>query len=155
MLTRFSDWNGWPTFAFRSFPRTFGGFDQLRQEVDRLFFDFERGAPEAHAYPSARFEDTGAAFVVRAEVPGLAPNEVELSATASTLTLRGERKVSAPEGYTAHRNERSAYRFARTFELPTKIDADKVEAKLEHGVLTVTLPKAAEARPKQITVKAS
>jgi HSP20 family protein len=69
--------------------------------------------------------------------------------------LKGERKVTPPEGYGVHRSERSSYRFARTFELPAKIDADKVEASLEHGVLTVKLPKAAEARPKQITVKAS
>lgn len=154
MLTRFSDWSGWPTFAFRDFPRSFGAFDQLRHEMDRLLFDFERGAPEART-PNVRLEDTGAALLVRAEVPGLEAKDVEISATASTLTVRGERKVTAPEGYGVHRNERTSYRFARTFELPTKIDADKVEASLQNGVLTIALPKAAEARPKQITVKAS
>jgi HSP20 family protein len=155
MLTRLSDWNGWPTFGFRYAPRAFGAFDQLRHEMDRLLFDFERGAPESRTFPTAQIEDNGAAFVVRAEVPGLTAKDVEISATASTISLKGERKVSAPEGYGVHRNERTSYRFARTFELPSKVDADKVEATLEHGVLTVTLPKAAEARPKQITVKAS
>jgi HSP20 family protein len=154
MLTRFSDWSGWPTFGFREFPRL-GAFDQLRNEMDRLLFDFERGAPQARTFPSARLEDKGAAFVVSAELPGLSEKEVEISATGATLTLKGERKVAAPEGYGVHRNERSSYRFARTFELPSKVDADKVEASLQNGVLTVTLPKAAEARPKQIAVKAS
>lgn len=155
MLTRFSDWNGWPSFGFREFTPSFGVFDQLRREMDRLLFDFERGAPEGYTFPKARLEDKGSSFVVTADLPGLSAKDVELSATGSTLSVRGERKLTAPEGYNAHRNERSSYRFARTFELPTKIDADKVEASLENGVLTVTLPKAAEARPKQITVKAS
>jgi HSP20 family protein len=152
MLARFSDWNAWPGFGL---PRTFGGFDQLRNELDRLLFDFERSAPEARTFPNVRLQDNGQAFVVTAELVGLGPKDVEITATGSTLTLKGERKVTPPEGYTVHRNERSAYRFARTFELPAKIDADNVQASLENGVLTVTLPKAAEARPKQITVKAS
>jgi HSP20 family protein len=155
MLTRFSDWNGWPSFGFRDWTGSLGAFDQLRREMDRVLFDFERGAPQQRTFPTAQIEDTGSAFVVRAEVPGLTAKDVEISATASTISLKGERKVKPPEGYGVHRNERSSYRFSRAFELPAKVDADKVEAKLEHGVLTVTLPKAAEARPKQITVKAS
>lgn len=154
MLTRFSDWSGWPAFGFRDFPRL-GAFDQLRHEMDRLLFDFERAAPQGRTFPSARLEDKGASFVVSAELPGLSAKEVEITATGSTLTLKGERKVTAPEGYGVHRSERASYRFARTFELPAKVDAENVEASLENGVLRVTLPKAAEARPKQITVKAS
>jgi HSP20 family protein len=155
MLTRFTDWNGWPTFGYRGFDRSFSAFDQLREEMDRLLSGFERSAPQAQGFPTARLEDKGASYLVSAELPGLSAKELELNATATTLTLSGERKVTAPEGYSSHRNERSSYRFARTFELPTKIDADKIEASLVHGVLTVTLPKAAEARPKQIAVKAS
>ena len=155
MLTRFSDWNTWPSFGFRDFPRSFGALDQLRHEMDRLLFDFERGAPEARTFPSARLEDNGQAFVVTAALPGLEAKDVEITATGSTLSLKGERKVKAPEGYGVHRNERTSYRFSRTFELPAKVDSEKVEASLQNGVLTVTLPKAAEARPKQISVKAS
>jgi HSP20 family protein len=101
------------------------------------------------------FDDQGGAFVVRAELPGLSEKDLELTATATTLTLRGERKVEVPQGYSTHRSERTGYRFARTFELPSKVDSDRVEARLENGVLTVTLPKAPEAQPKQINVKAS
>jgi HSP20 family protein len=154
MLTRFSDFRDWP-FAGTSAFRTLGAFDLFRQ-LDRLFADVDPGGWEPRSgFPRVSFDDQGAAFVVRAEVPGLAEKDLELTATATTLTLKGERKVEPPEGYSAHRSERSAYRFARTFELPAKVDSAKVEARLEHGVLTVTLPKAPEAQPKQISVKAS
>ena len=152
MLTRFSDFRDWPFASSPAF-RTVGAFDLLRQ-LDRLFTEPETSEARS-GFPRIAFDDQGASYVVRAEVPGLADKDLELSATATTLTLRGERKVAVPEGYSAHRSERSSYRFARTFELPSKVDSDKVEAKLVNGVLTVTLPKAAEAQPKQISVKAS
>ena len=151
MLTRFSDFRDWP-FTSPTF-RTLGAFDVLRQ-LDRLFAEPETWEPRA-GFPRVSFDDQGSTFVVRAEVPGLADKDLELSATATALTIRGERKVEPPQGYSTHRNERTAYRFARTFELPSKVDSDRVEARLENGVLTVTLPKAPEAQPKQISVKAS
>jgi HSP20 family protein len=130
-------------------------FQDLRRELDRLFVDFERGAAEPAAGPTLTVEDRGEAIFLRAELPGMSEKELELTVTGNSLTLKGERKVEAPAGYTTHRNERSTFRFARTFELGTKIDPDKVQASLTNGVLTVTLPKAAESQPKQIQVKAS
>jgi HSP20 family protein len=154
MLTRFNDFRDWPFRRPTAF-RTLDAFDLLRQ-FDRLLTDVDPNEWEPRTgFPRVSLDDEGGAFVVRAELPGLAEKDLELNATATTLTLRGERKVEAPEGYSTHRNERGAYRFARTFELPTKIDSDRVEARLENGVLTVTLPKAPEAQPKQISVKAS
>ena len=152
MLTRYSDFRDWPFVA----PfRTFGAFDVLRQ-LDRLFSEVDSESWEARAgHPRMSFDDQGAAFVVRADVPGLAEKDIELSATATTLTLKGKRTIEAPKGYSTHRNERSSFSFARTFELPAKVDSERVEARLENGVLTVTLPKAAEAQPKQISVKTS
>jgi HSP20 family protein len=130
-------------------------FDELRREVDRLFFDFERGAAEPAAGPSLSVEDRGHAIFMRAELPGMTEKELELTATGTTLTLKGERKVAAPPGHTTHRSERSSYSFARTFDLGTKIDSEKVQASLKNGVLEVTLPKVADAQPKQIQVKGS
>ena len=101
------------------------------------------------------FEDTSEAFTVRAEVPGLNEKDVEINVTANVLSLKAARKVEAPEGYTAHRRERSSFSFARSFELPTHIDPEKVQASLKQGVLTVTLPKVAEAQPKKVTVTAT
>ena len=154
MLTRLRDLNDWP-FGARTAFRPAGAFDLLRH-FDQILGDPDFGYAESEgAFPRISFDDQGAAFVVRAELPGLSEKDLELNATATTLTLKGERKVEAPEGYSVHRNERNTFRFSRSFELPTKVDADKVEARLEHGVLTVTLPKVPEAQPKQISVKAS
>jgi HSP20 family protein len=135
-------------------------FDALRREMNHLFFDFERGFPgvgrdESRSWPRATLEDTGQALVVRAELPGVEDKELELSVEEATLTLKGERKDTPPEGYSAHRKERAAFRFSRSFALPAKVEVDGVQAVLKNGVLTVTLPKAKEAQPRQISVKAS
>ena len=153
MLARFSDFNDWPSFGFADYGRTLTPHAQLRRELDRLFGDFERTV----APPSSTldFDDDGASFVLRADVPGLTEKDFEISVAGNTVTLRGERKVEVPEGYSEHRRERSAVRFAKSFQLPTRVDADKVTATLKHGVLTLTLPKAAEAQPRQISVKAA
>ena len=71
------------------------------------------------------------------------------------LTVKAARKVEAPEGYTAHRRERQSFSFTQSYELPTRIDPEKVQASLKQGVLTLTLPKAAEAQPKRVTVTAT
>jgi HSP20 family protein len=126
--------------------------------MNRLLFDFESGLPDAELdkdWPRTTLEDTGSAFVLRAEVPGLDEKAIELSVDESSVRLKGERPDLAPEGYSVHRKERAAYRFARSFALPTKADPEKVEAVVKSGVLTVTLPKAKEAQPRQISVRGS
>lgn len=153
LFSRYGDFSDWPGNGFSGLARSFGALDQLRREMDRLFY--QPAAFDAHsASPRFSVEDEGANYVARADLPGVTEKDLELTVTGNTLTLKGNRKVAAPEGYSVHRNERGSFEFARSFELPTKVTADKVEAKLEHGVLTVTLPKAPEAQPKQIAVKA-
>lgn len=152
MLTRFSDFNDWPSFGFADFGRAPSPHAQLRRELDRLFGDFERVSSQGSA---VAFDDDGTSFVLRADVPGLTEKDFEISVANNTVTLKGERKVEAPEGYSQHRRERSAVRFAKSFQLPARVDAEKVTATLKHGVLTVTLPRAAEAQPRQISVKAA
>ena len=149
MLVRFNDRGSLPRFgAPRSFP-----VGTLRRELDRLFGDLERapafGAVQA---PSVTFEDTGEALKLRAELPGLSEKDVEINVTANVLSLKAARKTETPEGYTAHRRERSSFSFAQSYELPARIDPEKVEALLKQGVLTLTLPKVAEAQPKKVTV---
>ena len=152
-------WNDFGNLA-RSRTRDVDPFDALRREMNHLFFDFERGFPglerqTSGSWPRATLEDTGAALVVRADLPGVEDKALELSVEESTLSIKGERQDSAPEGYSAHRKERAAFRFTRSFALPAKVDVEKVQAVLKHGVLTVTLPKAKEAQPRQISVKVS
>lgn len=153
MLTRFSDFNDWPAFGFADFGRAHTPHVQLRRELDRLFGDFEREA--APTASTLNFDDDGSNFVLRADVPGLTEKDFEISVAGNTVTLKGERKVDVPEGHSVHRRERRAVRFAKSFELPTRVDADKVTATLKHGVLTLTLPKVAEAQPRQISVTAA
>jgi HSP20 family protein len=99
------------------------------------------------------FEDAEGLKIV-VELPGLAPDDVKLTIENQTLTLRGEKKQIAEEKTTrVHRYERSYGVFERSFTLPTTVDTDKVGARFEHGVLTVTLPKAEKAKPREIEVK--
>lgn len=111
----------------------------------------------AHDLPSATrvaatLRDDGEALVLRADLPGLADGDVGLSLEGDVLTLQAARGSAAPEGFRAVRTERPAVRFARSFELPCRVDGDATSAAMRDGVLTVTLPKAKEARPRRITV---
>ena len=152
MLVRFNDRSGFPEF------RTGRGLpvSSLRREFDRLFGDLER-APSFAALntPAVSFADTGEALTLRAELPGLSEKDVEISVTANTLSVKAARRVDAPEGYAVHRRERQGFSFAQSYELPARIEPDRVQASLKQGVLTLTLPKAAEAQPKRVTVQAS
>ena len=149
MLTRWSD-----------IDRTFTMMDEVRRRMDRLWDEYDAG-PSARAFeeqggratwPRIDLFDTGAALVVHAEVPGLSEKEIQLTINQEVVTLKGERKADAPEGYSVHRQERPGLRFSRSFTLPTKIDSEKTTAVLKNGVLTLTLPKAPEAQPRQIAV---
>jgi len=158
MLTRFSD-----------IDRTFAVMDQLRRRMDRLFDEYEPArqrdavrpnlSDEAERlwtrgrWPQLVLSDAGSSLLVKAEVPGLTEKDLQLSIHQDVLTMSGERKQSAPEGYHVHRQERAPLKFARSFTLPCKIDPEKATATLKDGVLTLTLPKGPEAQPRQIAVK--
>jgi len=99
--------------------------------------------------------DAGANLVVTADVPGLGDKDLEVTFHDNVLTVSGERKAPAPEGYAVHRRERPELQFARSVALPVKIDVEKTSATVKDGVLTITLAKAPEVRPRQIAVRAS
>jgi len=101
------------------------------------------------------FEDHDAVRIV-AEVPGVNPQDVKLSIENNVLTIRGEKKQVAEEkNEELHRYERSYGAFERAFVLPNTVDPEKIEAKVDAGVLTVILPKSERARPREIPVKTS
>jgi len=87
------------------------------------------------------------------ELPGMKKEDIEISLREGTLTIGGERKGQTSNGEKAERTERYIGRFRRSVTLPTRVDADKISASYRDGILTVTLPKAEEAKPKQIEVK--
>jgi HSP20 family protein len=93
-------------------------------------------------------------YYVRAELPGVKGDELDIQVAANNLAISGERKIAAEEeGARYHRREREAGTFSRMIGLPGEVDTDKVDAKLENGILTVVISKAEIAKPKQITVK--
>jgi len=148
MATRFSD-----------FDRSFSVFDELRRRMDRIWDDYDTDAPDlgfqaSSSWPRVNVTDAGSALVFRADVPGIAEKDFHVTVTQDGLTLAGERKTTAPEGYSTQRQERPAAKFSRSWTLPYKVDAEKTSATLKDGVLTITLAKAAEAQPRQITVRA-
>ena len=100
-------------------------------------------------------DDGEQAFTLRAELPGLAPEALELSVGDDWIELSAKRDLKLPEGYVALRRERSGYEFERRINLPKRIDSSMVEATLRDGLLTVTLPKHATVQPRQITIKAA
>jgi len=151
--------------GFRDYRDTFRTFDAVQRHFDHLF-DWAPVTPVTFAaparvarraaahWPAVNVAETKEAYVYQAEVPGLAEGDVHVQVEAGALVLRGERKNAAPEGYETHLRERAPITFARKLPLPGRVDAEAVTATLKDGVLTVTLPKAKEALPRLIAVKA-
>jgi HSP20 family protein len=92
-------------------------------------------------------------FVVKASLPGVKPEDVQITVHGDTVTIRGETKAEEEKkGQTWHLRERRSGSFQRSVSLPTPIDSDKASARFDHGVLTLTPPKTEKARPKQIKI---
>jgi HSP20 family protein len=130
----------------------------LRGQMDRLFRDFfENGhvaTREEEFAPVLDVAETPEAIVVTAEVPGIEVKDIEISLMGGTLYLKGRKTEEREEkGKTWHRVERSYGAFTRAITLPSAVNAERIEAKSKDGVLTITLPKKEEAKPKQIQIK--
>lgn len=162
-------------FYWNDFDRALDHFDDFRRRVDRLFLDSEplailpdvaregvllpawtsRSPGSFGGWPRARLEDGDQEIVLTAELPGVAQKDLNVSVHGDVLTVSGERHVAIPEGYKALLRERMPIRFTRTFALSGKVDVEHARAELKDGVLTLALPKAAESRPRQISVQAA
>jgi HSP20 family protein len=132
----------------------------LQTGIDRLLQDFETAfarpaAALRRSGPRVQLADRGDALTLMAELPGLRLENIELSVEKGTLTLKSKPEPkSIPEGFTAIRRERQPAMVHWSFELPYPIDVDAATASLEQGRLFATLPKAPEAKPRAIPVKA-
>ncbi len=137
----------------------FNELDKIKREMDALREGLSGGQwREAFAgvFPLMNVTEDKNNYYVRAELPGIPSNELDISVTGDTLSVSGEKVVSSEdENAKYHRRERDAGSFSRVISLPAQVDTDKVEAKSENGILTVTLPKAESTKPKQITVEAA
>lgn len=129
----------------------FPGFGRVFADFDRLFREFEQ-RPNFGGAAEVRTKNTADGYELTAELPGLTQSDVRLEVHRGVLTLSAERKNHSPEGYRAHRKERRGYQFSRSFTLPEDADVERVEASMKNGVLTVTVGKRAEVKPRQIQV---
>ncbi|PTX91818.1 Hsp20/alpha crystallin family protein [Opitutus sp. ER46] len=137
---------------YRSLAPSYSGLGRspwsgLETEMDRLFETALRdfgGVVNNDQFPVDLFEDADHAYV-RAELPGLSRDDINVEMAEGNLTISGKRKSEGPEG-------EETFSFSRSVRLPDEVDSGKVSASYEHGVLTVTLPKREEAKPKKITV---
>lgn len=141
-----------PAWGWRG---AFEEMDRMKKDMDRLFGSLTgRNHPTIRSgvFPSVNLTEEKDRYYVRAELPGLKADELDIHVTGRNLSVTGERKISA-ENAKYHRREREAGKFSRIIGLPGEIDGNKVEASLTDGVLTVIIPKAEAAKPRQISVK--
>jgi len=137
----------------------FSEFRSLRHAMDRGLFQFYgptvwRNGDTTLTFP-VDLSETEGQVVVKAALPGIQPEDVDISVSDGVLTIKGETKSEEKsEGGNYHRREIRYGAFSRSIALPAEVNDVKAEAEFQDGVLTVTLPKAEEARPKQIKVKA-
>lgn len=153
---------------YEGYSHDFGLLDLLRRRMDRVFEDVqgppafdalfgsladEAGRPVLRGRAtSLSLRETNEALELTAELPGLTAEGVKVTIHQDVLTLSGERKDDAPQGYLAHRRERSPISFSRSFTLPAKVDAEKTTATMKDGVLKLVIAKAVEDKPRQIAV---
>jgi len=131
---------------------------RLQNEMSRLVGRFDLSdavaAVTGTEYPALNVWEDVDNLYVEAELPGLELDDLEIYVNGSNLlSLQGERQQPESGAGTWHRQERGFGKFSRAFELPTDVDADAVQATLKEGILTITLPKRAEAKPRRIAVK--
>jgi HSP20 family protein len=139
----------------------FGRLTDLRDEIDRLFdaplAELTHGSQLLSGWtPALDLHEDKDNVYVRIEVPGMKKEDIDLSLHDGSLSISGERRSEEKfKDAEIYRSERFFGRFQRTIALPTSVAADKVKAQYQDGVLTITLPKAEEAKPKHIDVSVS
>jgi len=146
---------GWEITPWRPFE-----FDRIRREMDRLWDSFLEGGPMRRAadggewLPSIDVSETKSDLVIKAELPGMDPKDIDISMNNGFLTIKGEKKHEREEkDENYHLVERSYGSFTRSVRLPREVQSDKITASFKNGVLRVTLPKSEEAKKKEIKIK--
>ncbi len=147
----------WKPGLFGWHPDSFAEMDRLRREMDKLsdiFVGKRRISPTAGVFPALNVSEDADNLYVMAELPGVVPEDIDITTKENNLVIKGERRIPAEgEKVSYHRRERESGRFRRIISMPTRVDTNKVTAVCKNGVLTVTLPKAVEPKPRQIKAK--
>jgi len=152
MITRrFFDF---PAFGWRS---QFDELERMRRQLDRMVREPEPQAfrvPGTGVFPLLNLTEDTDNYYLRAELPGVKNEDLEINATDNNISINGERRLPEENGNARfHRRERDAGRFSRAITLPGKVDNDKISANMTDGMLTITIPKAESAKPKQIQIQ--
>lgn len=139
--------------------REVAALNELHRRMDSAFGEAWFGRPlhssftrMSASWPRANLYDTGNNLTALVQAPGMSEESLNVEVHGDILTISGERKVEAPEGYRVHRTERGSRKFSRSFGLPCRVNPEKTTAKLVNGMLTVTMDKHPESQPKQISV---
>ena len=145
---------GLPDVGWRN---PFAEMENMMRRMDRLSGAFTGrpglGFVPARVFPPLNITEDKDRYYVRAELPGIKADDIDLQVNGRNLSLSGKRQIpSEGEGVKYHRREREAGKFSRVIGLPGDIDPEKVEAKMTNGVLTVAIAKAEAAKPRQITI---
>lgn len=134
----------------------FQELELMRNRMERLFQGVEGGPSRrslAGVFPLINLTEDKEHYYIRAELPGIKADDLDIQATGKNISISGERKIASEgEEVKYHRREREAGRFSRIINLPGEVDSGKVTANMKNGVLTITVPKAEAAKPRQITV---
>jgi HSP20 family protein len=145
----------WPSRP--TFDNPFSDYDSVRREMLRLLESVAGdtfGEAGAGVFPPMNVTQDDDNFYLRAEVPGIKPNELSISAVRNRVSIAGKREIQREHDRVSyHRKERAEGSFNRTVTLPTEVNAERVDARYADGILTLTLPKAEETKPRQITVR--
>lgn len=143
-----------PNYGWSS---AFEELERMRRDMDRLFGQVAGRAywpTHAGVFPLVNVSEDRDHFYIRAEIAGMKSEEINISATGRNLTISGERKIASEgENVRYHRREREGGSFNRVITLPNDIRVDKIQASYIDGILSISIPKAEEAKPKQIAVK--
>jgi HSP20 family protein len=145
---------------FVDFPEAslLGRWDELenmRRQINRLAENFKTGfLPDAGVFPLVNVTEDQDNYYVRAELPGISSEDIEITASEGNIAIIGERKIADEGGNVKyHRRERDSGKFNRVIGLPGSVNADKVEAKFSNGILTIILPKSEASKPRRIEIK--
>jgi HSP20 family protein len=142
-------------FPFKGWADPLGELNRIQSEMARLLGPTPRAFLERE-FPPVRVSTSDEGALLHALVPGVDPEQLEVTVHGDTLSLKGERELpEAAEGASWHRRERRRGRFARTVTLPFEVDAEGVDARFENGVLEVKLPRVASQRPRKIQIQST
>jgi len=145
-----------PFFGRQSLGNPWYEIDRMQREMESLFNTFYRRPrfQAAPSFPAMNVWTNQEGAVLTAELPGVNPEDIDISVVGETLTLTGSRQPEElKEGEKYHRRERGYGKFTRTFQLPFPVEADKVEAMFDKGILHISLPRAEADKPRKISVK--